>query len=143
MKEIKEAVEIIKELKCMIYKSKSPQMDGSHILDERLAEKRLTNLYLIIKDIQERYLAVETKMPEKMVYKSNDYSQAVTRGFNQAIDECTLRVTKMLDRDKIIEVIDQVYDCDHNGSSYIANWGTVADAIIKALPELIKGELWK
>ena len=48
-KEIEEIAKLIKELKGMITKSESPQMDNSHILDTRKADKMLTKIYLLIK----------------------------------------------------------------------------------------------
>ena len=34
-----------------------------------------------------------------------------------------------LDVDAVMDCIDQVYDCDHNGSGFVDNWRTVAQAI--------------
>ena len=35
-----------------------------------------------------------------------------------------------LDVDEVMDCIDQVYDCDHNGSGFVDNWRTVAQAIV-------------
>ena len=48
-KEIEEIRKLIIGLKEMITKSESPQMDNSHILDTRKADKMLTKIYLLIK----------------------------------------------------------------------------------------------
>ena len=44
-----EAITIIKELKSMLYKSKSPMMDGSDRFDTRKADKLLNQIYTLLK----------------------------------------------------------------------------------------------
>ena len=46
---MKKAITIIKELKAMIYEAKNPLMDDSHKFDLNKADKKLTELYEVIK----------------------------------------------------------------------------------------------
>ena len=48
-KQNEESIIIIKELKSMIYKSKSPVMDGSNRFDVRKADKLLNQIYALLK----------------------------------------------------------------------------------------------
>ena len=62
----------------------------------------------VLIDLAERYLAVEAKMPEKdeLILDYGNCSSVTACGWrNRAIDDCTLRVTKMLDRERIEKII--------------------------------------
>ena len=49
--------------------------------------------------------------------------------WNTRADSSSKFGTAQISVDEIAEVIDQVYDCDHNGVNYISNWEVVAEAI--------------
>ena len=89
----------------------------------------------VLIDLAERYLAVEAKMPEKVKeYESNDYCGA---DINSIIGECTLAVTKMLDRERIEKIIisKHIYTDGGNDTDrfVVVPYKELASAIIEGL----------
>ena len=144
MKEIKEAVEIARRYHF--------NTEAGELTDTVKDFELIRDMFI---DLAERYLAVEAKMPKKWnenrtMYPMRDLGAECR---NKAIDDCTLAFTKMLDRERIADLIfDSLYsdetdkhleikDLKENSYDGAAGYRIVSDSIADAIIEAItKGE---
>ena len=99
MKEIKEGIQAIGG--CI-----SQIENGPWVCIDWETRKQLDSTNIIaglreVRTLAERYLAVEAKMPEKWIADEDGQGYEESQYYNQAIDDCTIAITKMLDRERI------------------------------------------